>query len=86
MKYLLITVDDARAIAPHLPEGRLKQRLTKDTGGDFNDIVHRLKKLPTCMACDIEGQQHDCFSLVANKIGRRLKRLVTRADENTIPE
>ena len=81
MKYLLITTDDAQIIAKHLPEGQLKERLETDAGGDFEEISEKLRKLDFCFACGIEGQEHDCESLVANKLGRRLRRLIWRAQD-----
>lgn len=85
-RYLIITAADAARIAVALngssdPElRRLGERLGPDTGGDIQAMVSDLKKLPICAACSIEGQAQSCFSLDAQKVGRRLARLVGRAD------
>lgn len=57
----------------------VRKRLAEDAGGDFEDIAAQLKNLPICAACSIEGQAGNCVALAANKLGRRLQRLIERA-------
>lgn len=57
-------------------------RIENETGADIVDIVQQLKTLEICPACQIESQEHSCNSLDANKLGRRLSRLVQRANIN----
>ena len=54
-------------------------RLRTDDGGDFESIVAQLKGARACAACAIEGQLAYCANLEMHKIGRRLDRLVERA-------
>jgi hypothetical protein len=58
----------------------LFKRIRDEEGADIADIVAQLKGLNICPACEHEGQQHSCQSLGANKLGRRLKRLLDRAE------
>ena len=58
----------------------LLDRIEQETGGDFVDIATRLKKTPICAACEHECQAHSCQSLVTNQLGRRLSRLIERAN------
>jgi len=58
----------------------LLDRIEQETGGDFVGIATQLKKMPICGACDFECQGHTCQSLVTNKFGRRLSRLIERAN------
>ncbi len=57
----------------------LLARIEQETGGDFVDISTQLKTLPMCSACIIEGQEHTCQSISAQRLGRRLLRLIKRA-------
>lgn len=97
-KYLLLSVEDALLLygailglsmtQGGLPKGRITriaERLRDDSGGDLRDIAARLKKLEICGACSIEGQASYCASLFANKLGRRLARLIERADATAKP-
>lgn len=83
--YLIISVDDARLIAESLPisyEPRLqaiRDRLCQDTGADIEEMASRLKQIPVCQACSIEGQKEHCEVVFAQKQGRRLWRLIERA-------
>lgn len=89
MNYLLLSTEDAATIVAGFamrrrpragtPLARVLERLRADTGGDFEEIVGLLKRLPICGACAAEWQEKHCASLVANKLGRRLRRLVDRA-------
>lgn len=86
MKHLLITAADAARIASALQHAtdtelrRIGDRLATDTGGDLEDIADNLKRLTLCAACVLEGQQAHCSALNAQKIGRRLTRLIGRAE------
>lgn len=85
-KHILITLDDAKYIADFLPDGGLKDRLLREQGADIVDIVDNLKSIGPCIAAVIEHQQHRCGWTKANKLGRRLGRLVERADNpNYVP-
>lgn len=75
--YRYVYTDIVRQIAPL---ETILERFEKEEGADIVDIVKRLKGLSYCHACVVEGQQHSCVSPYANKIGRRLKRLVDRAN------
>lgn len=55
-------------------------RIGDESGADILDIATTLKKLPICGACEFEGQGHACESIKANRIGRRLFRLLLRAE------
>lgn len=85
MKYLLISHEDAETLAKILESHRgadakrLRERFKVDTGGDFEEIAMLLKKQEICAACNIEGQASHCMSLDAQKLGRRLQRLIDRA-------
>lgn len=68
-KYVLVRVDSPRA------DG--------DTGGDFLEIADSLKQMTVCAACNIEAQARFCVAIYAQKLGRRLKRLIDRANERS---
>lgn len=55
-------------------------RFEQETGADISDIVKQLKSLGMCPACVIESQEHTCSAHAAHKLGRRLSRLVDRAN------
>lgn len=86
-RHILVSLDDAKLIARTLRLVALFKpsllpvilRFEAETGGDFAEIVDRLKKTPICMACNHEGVPHACRSLETQKIGRRLARLLERA-------
>lgn len=63
-----------REVAP------LLKRIDNESGADIKDIVDQLKHMDICPACAIEGQQHSCSAHDARKLGRRLKRLLDRAE------
>jgi hypothetical protein len=84
VKYLLISTEDAETILRNLtvsdPDSeRIAARLREDTGGDFEEIAEKLKGYGACWACVVEGQQRDCIHIPVNALGRRLVRLVARA-------
>lgn len=87
LRYIVVTLDDAQAIAAALPPApfgdgpiaRIRDRLRADTGADMQEIVDTLSALPICAACNIEAQESSCHSLDARKLGRRLRRLLERA-------
>ncbi len=85
-KYLVISISDARLILEELHLSRnpaltnIISRLKQDTGANILDIATQLKKMEVCAACSIEGQERSCYSLLARKLGRRLYRLLLRAN------
>jgi len=85
-RYVILELSDAKALAASavgaLPDAirAVVTRIESETGADIPDIVQRLKRLDFCPACVIEGQQRSCSCLAAQKLGRRLSRLVDRAD------
>ena len=85
-KYIIMRLSDAKAIADHLPPGKIKDRIESETGAEVKEIAEKLKKSDFCSACVIEGQQHNCEALATRKLGRRLLRLVGRADGTWPPE
>lgn len=84
-RYILMELSDAQRLAQAVPVLRRQpvlktfQRIMGETGGDFEEIANMLKALPICHACVVEGQHQYCNSLDANKLGRRLQRLIKRA-------
>lgn len=82
MKYIIITLDDAKEIVQYLPEGRIKSRFGQETGADIEEIVDFLKNMDICPACELEMQQHSCSSIHSKKIGRRIQRLLDRAEQD----
>ncbi len=88
MKYIVMALDDARAIADALrgrdvestPDlARIRGRLAAETGADMQEIVDTLTSLGICAACSIESQESMCNALTARQQGRRLRRLLERA-------
>ncbi len=90
-RYIILTLDDAKLLELSARGGAwstehaaqmalILDRIGDETGADITDIVDQLKQLPTCMACRIEGQERSCNCLHAQKLGRRLSRLVDRAN------
>jgi hypothetical protein len=86
-KYLLITVEQARWLAQAVDGCAVGQRhqpfmarLMEDTGGDFLEIALMMKHQDPCPACSIEGQLSSCANLETQQLGRRLQRLIDRAD------
>lgn len=88
-RYVIVRLSDAKilarcasAFALLLPADtrRTAQRLLDETGADMRDIVEQLRNMPFCAACRHEGQEHSCNALHTNRLGRRLRRLVERAD------
>jgi hypothetical protein len=84
MKYIIITLDDAKSIEAFLPEGAIKKRFQSETGADIEEIAELLKKQSICSACLVEGQEHNCSCLESRQIGRRLYRLLVRSN-NALP-
>lgn len=97
MRYMLLSVDDARWLAQAVDgcagrgpstdynsvTGRMNGRdvvgrLEAEEGGDFEELVALLKKCAPCAAGVIEGIGCGA-SFEAQKIGRRLDRLLERA-------
>lgn len=88
MKYLLVSVEDARwlvqaasGFAGTGPDGRdVLGRMRTDEGGDVEKIVRDLKGMGVCAPCVVEGQASHCEVLEAQALGRRLDRLLERAE------
>lgn len=83
-KYIILRMSDVKLILNSLNKDdqsleHITKRFENETGADIEEIVELLKMLPLCGACVIEGQKHNCQSILAWKYGRRLKRLVDRA-------
>lgn len=78
-KYIVLTLEDAKEIAEHLPDGKIRTRLQDETGADIQEIVDQLKGMTHCHACVVEGQRQYCEVNFANKIGRRINRLLESA-------
>ena len=85
-KYIILSVEDVKYITNFLPEGIIKAKFKQETGADIREIAYNLKHTPICGACRIECQQHNCESLNAQKLGRRLQRLIDRADATSIQD
>ena len=93
MKYVVLTLDDARQIADALPDGpglpepvqHFRARMAAETGADMQEAVDALQKLDLCAACSIEAQESDCRVLAARRLGRRLRRLLERARGERAP-
>lgn len=90
VRYIVLTLDDASAIAdalhisalPERAQGnllRIQERLRHETGADMQEIVDTLQKEEICYACKAEGVASSCAALTANQQGRRLRRLLERA-------
>ncbi|MBB3004334.1 hypothetical protein FHX57_006716 [Paraburkholderia tropica] len=86
-RYIIMELNDAKALALNASAGfdeqvaRVIARIESEEGADIEDIVAQLKAIDACPACVIEGQQHSCCAWDANKLGRRLRRLVDRAND-----
>ena len=85
-RYIIMELSDAKALALNASAGfdelvaRTIDRIEAETGADIEDIVAQLKGLEVCAACAIESQEQYCVCWRANKLGRRLSRLVGRAN------
>ncbi|MEX3764499.1 hypothetical protein [Paraburkholderia phenoliruptrix] len=85
-RYIIMELDDAKQLALNASAGfdervaRTIDRINAETGADMEDIVAQLKGIDTCHACLVEGQEAYCVCWEANKLGRRLSRLVDRAN------
>jgi hypothetical protein len=86
-RYMLLSVDDARELAKS-PETAIDRQIADsvnaDTGGDFQEIADLLKAIPICTACNHEGMASNCNALDARKLGRRLARLIERANARRV--
>lgn len=92
-KYVILRLEDAQALSSHVQEASasprtmlVAERLKKEEGGDILDIAQQLKDTEFCGACIHEGRERYCTSLDAQKLGRRLRRLVERADHSLPPD
>lgn len=85
-RYILVELADAKLLAQYAAATldpaliRVVNRIGLETGADLPDIARQLMDTRTCMACDIEGQARWCCSIHTRKLGRRLRRLIERAD------
>ncbi len=91
-KYILLRVEDAHALADRIINGEpranakaLALNILSDTGGDLREIADSLKDQEICGACAHENMERYCRSLGAQKTGRRLLRLIERADARMVP-
>lgn len=98
-RYVILTLEDAKIVARALTAYALPRvpnldaealipitaRLLGDTGADIEDIVAQLKGMSLCPACVIEGQERSCSAPEAQKLGRRLNRLLERARGERAP-
>ena len=86
LRYVILALDDAKALALNASAAfdervaRVIARIEAETGADVEEIVDQLKGLDVCAACAIEGQERYCVCWQGNKLGRRLARLVDRAN------
>lgn len=84
-RYIIVELSDAKALADAARANTGQRldpvinRIDAETGGDIEEIVAEMKSLPICHACVVEGQEHSCWVPYAQKLGRRLRRLVERA-------
>jgi hypothetical protein len=94
-RYLIVRLADAQMIArlirdslPNHPSELtpVVNRIFDETGADIEDIVARLKRLDVCAACVGESQERHCVCWGANRLGRRLSRLVDRANAHLADE
>lgn len=85
-RYVILELNDAKALALNASAAfdeqvtRIIDRIETETGADIEDIVAQLKGLEVCAACAIESQEQYCVCWRANKLGRRLSRLIDRAN------
>lgn len=85
-RYVIMELEDAKALASNASAGfddrvqRVIDRIEAETGADIEDIVAQLKGIEPCHACVVESQERYCVCWGANKLGRRLSRLVDRAN------
>lgn len=90
-RYVILELSDAKALADFVSKSfsayaaptamtPVIERIAAETGADMEDIVAQLKGIETCAACVIESQEDYCVCWKANKLGRRLSRLVDRAN------
>jgi hypothetical protein len=80
-KYVILALDDAKVLAQTSSCGlSVVDRLRVETGADIEEIAALLKALTTCLACEVEGQETYCVCWQAHKLGRRLSRLIDRAN------
>lgn len=99
-RYVILTLEDARELVNHIVRSgvfkwladdetrgiiRIYERLRDDTVADIEDIVGQLKRLDLCAPCVIEGMPEGCCAHDAQKLGRRLSRLLERARGERAP-
>lgn len=85
-KYIIISLDDAKYLATHGNKytdtfSRILGRFEIEEGADILEIAKELKSMPICGACSIECQEENCNSIYSRKLGRRLARLIERANQ-----
>ena len=91
-RYIIMELGDAKQLALNASAGfderiaHVIERINAEVGADIEDIVAQLKGIKPCHACVVEGQQEHCCCRQENKLGRRLRRLIARADgEDSLP-
>lgn len=90
-QYIIMRLEDAKLLAriatlsecltgisPELKT--ILDRIKEETGANIGEIVYLMKHQNTCPACNFEGQQHSCVNIETKALGRRLSRLVDRAE------
>lgn len=86
LRYVILELSDAKALALNASAGfdervaRVLGRLEAETGSDVEDIVAQLKALEPCGACVHESMERYCVCWRGNRLGRRIARLVDRAN------
>lgn len=91
MKYVILKLDEIKQLyntltefvprkkLKNLPDGLL-ERFNDETGADIEEIARELKNMDICCPCKHEGQESMCKSIHTRKLGRRLYRLLERAN------
>jgi len=87
IKYVIVRLDDihgllklcnTRTDSAHMKS--VIDRLKNETGGDIQNVVDEMKATGICHVCMTECQEHNCTSIYTNHLGRRLSRLLDRAN------
>lgn len=88
-QYIIVRLEDAKLLAriAVLSEGvaapelkALTDRIAAEEGANIGEIAYLMKHQGTCPACNIEMQQHSCCNIETKALGRRLSRLIDRAE------
>lgn len=88
-RYIVMELSDAKLLAsvavPSTSDKRASEiinRIDTETGADIEEIVNQLKGMNICHACVVENQEQSCESIQARQLGRRLSRLLDRANHD----